>query len=106
MSFALLHKTARLLVATLILSVAIIAKVPTTHCHCRDAKATSQQKSECPFGKLRGLLGTFSIVSNPLPVTEFVELIGIVPSAYQAQFTTRRYLDAQARAPPAVAFLS
>ena len=42
--------------ALLVLSIAIIGRIPTSKCHCHEQKQSGQdEKNPCPFGKIRGL---------------------------------------------------
>ncbi len=87
----------------LVLSVAIIPKIATKQCHCRDTKTSPAEKQQCPFGQLRVLSSAlgFSEISLVLltPETQW----GDVEFSYaQPVAITRLDSAAAARAPPLV----
>ena len=87
--------------AFLLLFVGVASKIPTSHCHCHDAKSSSQQKVDCPFGQLRALSSTTLGVEPVLvqaPSLELFEPSLVVASGLMSLCLVMAF-DAQA--PPA-----
>lgn len=57
-------------VATLLLAIFLVAKIPSSQCHCQDP--VKSQEELCPFGVLRTLV----VVPTLAPDLPLVELIG------------------------------
>ncbi len=94
-----------LLGALLVLFVAVVSKIPTSHCSCNHRKPQSQAplkdgKSPCPFGQLRTLAaslnldGDFDLVTESAAYFELTQSPFLLPTS---STTPRAFL---ARAPP------
>jgi hypothetical protein len=60
----------RIIAAFLVLFLTVGAKIPSKLCHCHESKQKSSQEQAqhpCPFGALRGLVGTF-IAAEPITI--------------------------------------
>jgi hypothetical protein len=56
-----------LFLASIVASIAIISRLPTSECRCHEPPPSEQdQQRQCPFGKLRLLTGT---LLSPPPIT-------------------------------------
>jgi len=83
--------------ATFFLVLSLTAKIPSSHCHCKDP--VKSKKEACPFGALRTLTFVQPVITDPIVVlvtgvlaqTFFIELVS-VSSSIDTNF--------QARAPP------
>ena len=86
-------------VAILAIYIAVVARIPTSHCRCHEKKPVEQTTQKCPFGELR-LLAQFTLLSGvvDIPRPDFISTP--IDSAPPISFAVPviRYVDA--RAPP------
>ena len=89
-----------LLVVLVVLYVATVAKIPTKFCRCHDRNTTQEQRSECPFKKLRVMSGLIVSLAPQLVVEPRLNLVfvrqGVVNLNRRSAGVLRRYFDAQA----------
>jgi hypothetical protein len=86
-------------VAAAVLLVAIIARIPSPHCHCHESPRKQSTSSECPFKLLRQIANTVAVATPDLNLTT-------VEAVYQVEFSEPLLRSLQlavtfnARAPP------
>jgi hypothetical protein len=81
--------------------IAVVSRIPTSHCRCHEKKPIEQPaKKKCPFGELR-LLAQFALIAAAveLPPPLPVEAPATVAEPGSVQPPLIRHVDA--RAPPA-----
>ena len=61
-------------IALVLLLSALVGYLPTSSCHCREAKTTKSEKLKCPFGQLRNL----SISLTAVPQWDFSQALKLV----------------------------
>ena len=94
------RKPLALLFGLFVLLVAVVAKIPTSHCHCHDSGRTEQQRAECPFGQLRALAAVI-LPAAPLSFAGLILLLcGIGTTLAITRAYSRTVEHVQARAPP------
>jgi hypothetical protein len=92
-------KYLRTFLAFFVLSVALIAKVPNSHCHCHEPQK-AKQTQECPFGKLRYIAATLIFADYlSLPLGILAEYKEDTPEYHFVQ-ERNTYGISNARAPP------
>ncbi len=89
----------RAFVAVLAVYIAVVSRIPTSHCRCHEKKPVEQAAKKCPFGELR-LLAQVTLLSPPIeaPAPSFVALARVVeaPDSYQQIYVP----SVDVRAPP------
>jgi hypothetical protein len=80
--------------------VSVFSALPTSHCHCHDRTRSEQQRSECPFGQLRGLAGSFAPAAAIQLIAVLVEWFEILRSTERKVVSFEKAAAFQARAPP------
>lgn len=87
-------------IAVLAIYIAVVSRIPTSHCRCHEKKPVEQTtKKKCPFGELR-LLAQVALLSEVVaaPDPDFISVPfdELAPISYVG--LSVRYVDA--RAPP------
>jgi len=93
-------------VAVLAVYIAVVSRIPTSHCRCHEKKPLEQTtKKKCPFGELR-LLAQVTLLSPtvevPTPIFIARPRAVDIPDSFHRVST--RFVDARAP-PPLSAFI-
>jgi hypothetical protein len=91
----------RQFVALAILLIAIVARIPNSHCHCHEGPSKQSSTKECPFKQLRQIANTFALTAPDFDIapsyTSFDQLFETFVS-----ISFERPVSFSARAPPAL----
>lgn len=97
------HKNLAALAALLVLFVAIVAKIPTSQCHCHEKKSSSSSKDSkepCPFAQLRFLSSALKVpVANAISAPT-AQLVAVRAVPLSVLIASELYIHSDARAPP------
>lgn len=89
----------RALVALVVVYIAVVSRVPTSKCRCKESKPVAAEKAPCPFGEAR-LLAQITllnpIIEAPQPVVTYLPFRPTSPARVVVPST----LTTDARAPP------
>lgn len=86
--------------AILVLYIAIVSKLPTSHCHCHDKDSSPQQQQSCPFGKLRAITSYLSPVAQVVVQTLEPTLFEQIFFPTVSIVSRLLFIATQARGPP------